>query len=180
MAREFGDEQLELDNEINGLDGRIMSRFDQLGAVGPAATAGLGQAGSVGALSVPQGWTVAAPAIRLAAMASPATNLDATPDVFAGSPASLFSEMVLASMAGRAIYGTLNPGGRERIAATARACPAPPPPRSPSGGAPLVAEMREVAELLGKLGALRDSGILTCEEFNEQKRRLLGTAPASI
>ena len=53
-------------------------------------------------------------------------------------------------------------------------------PSSPSAGAPLVAEMREVAELLGKLGALRDSGILTCEEFNEQKRRLLGTASASI
>jgi PPE-repeat protein len=179
MAREFGDEQLELDNKINGLDGRIMSRFDQLGAVGPAATAGLGQAGLVGALSVPQGWTVAAPAIRLAAMASPATSLDVTPDVFAGSSGSLFSEMVLASMAGRAISGTLNPGGRERVGATARAYPAPPP-RSPSGGAPLVAEMREVAELLSKLGALRDSGILTSEEFNEQKRRLLGTASASI
>jgi hypothetical protein len=40
--------------------------------------------------------------------------------------------------------------------------------------------MREVAELLSKLGALRDSGILTSEEFNEQKRRLLGTASASI
>lgn len=29
--------------------------------------------------------------------------------------------------------------------------------------------MREVAELLSKLGPLRDSGILTGEEFNEQK-----------
>jgi PPE-repeat protein len=121
---EIGDEQLELDNKINGLDGRIMSRFNQLGTVGPAATAGLGQAGSVGALSVPQGWTAAAPAIRLAAMASPVTSIDATPDVLAGSPASLFSEMTLASMAGRAIYGTRNPGGRERVGATARACPA--------------------------------------------------------
>jgi PPE-repeat protein len=175
---EIGDEQLELDNKINGLDGRIMSRFDQLGAVGSAGSAGLGRAASVGALSVPPGWTAAAPAIRLAAMASPVTSIDAAPDVFAGSPASLFSEMTLASMAGRAMYGTLSAGGRERVGVTARACPGPP--RSPSGGAPLVAEMREVAELLSKLGALRDSGILTSEEFNEQKRRLLGTASASI
>jgi hypothetical protein len=29
--------------------------------------------------------------------------------------------------------------------------------------------MREVAELLSKLGSLRDSGILTGEEFNERK-----------
>ena len=40
--------------------------------------------------------------------------------------------------------------------------------------------MREVAELLGKLGSLRDSGILTLGEFNEQKRRLLGAIPASL
>ncbi len=40
--------------------------------------------------------------------------------------------------------------------------------------------MREIAELLGKLGSLRDSGILTGEEFNVQKRRLLGSIPASV
>ncbi|WP_232079081.1 SHOCT domain-containing protein [Mycobacterium florentinum] len=34
--------------------------------------------------------------------------------------------------------------------------------------------MREFAELLGKLGELRDAGLLTDEEFNEQKQRLLG------
>jgi hypothetical protein len=37
----------------------------------------------------------------------------------------------------------------------------------------IAAEIDELTELLGKLGALRDSGILTNEEFNEQKRRLL-------
>ena len=35
------------------------------------------------------------------------------------------------------------------------------------------AEICELAEALGKLGVLRDSGILTDQEFNEQKHRLL-------
>jgi hypothetical protein len=38
----------------------------------------------------------------------------------------------------------------------------------------VAAEINELAEVLGKLGALRDSGVLTDEEFNEQKHRLLG------
>ena len=33
--------------------------------------------------------------------------------------------------------------------------------------------IREFAELLVKLGDLRDSGLLTDDEFNEQKERLL-------
>jgi len=37
----------------------------------------------------------------------------------------------------------------------------------------ITAEIREFAELVARLGALRDSGLLTDEEFNEQKHRLL-------
>ena len=37
----------------------------------------------------------------------------------------------------------------------------------------IAAEIREFTELLGKLGDLRDSGLLTDEEFSEQKQRLL-------
>ena len=51
----------------------------------PSVTAGLGQAASVGRLSVPQAWTVAAPEIRLAALTSPATSLGAAPEVMAAS-----------------------------------------------------------------------------------------------
>jgi PPE-repeat protein len=164
---EIADDQELLTHQMNGLERQMMNRFDQLGALGSAGSAGLGQAASVGALSVPAGWTVAAPAIRLATMALPATSLGAAPEVFAASPASLFSEMTLASMAGQAIGGTVSSGRRERIAATTRACPAPSlrPPGVPMTG--IAAEIRELAEL-------RVSGILTDEEFNEQKRRLLG------
>jgi PPE-repeat protein len=175
-AGEFSDEKDVLTNKIKVWGDRIINRLDQLGAVGSASSASLGQAASVGALSVPPGWTTAAPAIRLAAVALPAlpvTSLGVAPEVFAGSPGSLFSQMALASMAGRAIGGPVSPGGRERIGATTRVYPAP---SHKSPGAPIteIAEMREVAELLGKLGSLRDSGILTAEEFNEQKQRLLG------
>jgi PPE-repeat protein len=179
-GREIADDQDLLTGQITGMEGRILNRFDQLGVVGSAGSAGLGRAVSVGALSVPPGWTAAAPAVRLAALALPATSLGAAPEVFAGSPGSLLSQMALASMAGRAIGGPVGPGRWERIGATTRAWPAPSP-RSP--GAPttgIAAEINELAELLGKLGALRDSGILSDVEFNEQKRRLLGASPAAI
>jgi PPE-repeat protein len=106
--------------QLSGMEGRIMNRFDQLGAVRTAVSAGVGQATSVGALSVPQAWTAAAPAIRLSAVALPATSLSAAPEVFAGSTGSLFSEMALASMAGRAMGGSVSPGRPERIGAITR------------------------------------------------------------
>jgi PPE-repeat protein len=172
-GREIADDQDALTGQITGMERRLRNRLDQLGALGSAGSAGLGRAASIGALSVPPGWTAAAPAIRLAAVALPASSLGAAPEIFAGSPGSLFSEMALASMAGRAIGGPVSPGRRERIGATTRACPAPSP-RSPGGPMTgIAAEIGELAELLGKLGVLRDSGILTDEEFNEQKRRLL-------
>ena len=144
-----------------------MNRFDQLGAVRTAVSAGAGQATSVGALSVPQAWTAAAPAIRLAAVAFPATGLSAAPEILAGSPGSLFSEMALASMAQRAIGGTVSPGSGKHVGAATGARPAPPLslPRGPVTG--IGAELRELAEL-------RDSGTLTDEEFSELKRRVLG------
>jgi len=155
--------------QITSVEGQILNRLGQVGpvaAVGPAVSAGLGQATSVGALSVPPAWTAAAPAIRLAAVALPATSLSAAPEVFATSPGSLFGEMALASMAGRAIGATVSPGRRERIGAITHTRAAPPQ-RKPGGPVTgIAAELRELAEL-------RDSGILTDDEFSEQKRRLL-------
>jgi hypothetical protein len=117
---------------------------------------------------------MAAPEIRTVAALLPMTSATAAPAVSTGMSGTLFSEMALASMVGRAISSTVSPGARERIGATAWAYPAPPP-RSPCGGpmTGISSEICELAELLGKLGVLRDSGILTDEEFNEQKHRLL-------
>ena len=146
-------------------------------ALGPAAvpsvTAGLGQAPTVGRLSVPPAWTVAAPEIRLAALTLPAANIAAAPEVMAASPGSLFSEMTLANMASRAISGTSTRGCQERAGSISRSRPVWTP-TSPSGhGTTIAADIREFAEALVTLGDLRDSGLLTNEEFNDQKERLL-------
>jgi PPE-repeat protein len=107
--------------QIAAMEGRIMDRLDQFGSTGsaglgaaggPAAgTAGLGRAPSVGGLSVPHSWVVAAPAVKLAVASLPSTSLSAAPTIAAASPGSLFSQMALASMAGRAMAGA-SPAGR--------------------------------------------------------------------
>ena len=135
----------------------------------PPVSAGVGQAGFVGPLSVPRGWVTAAPAIRAATLALPFTSTSAAPAVMAGTSGSLAGSMALAGMAGSAIGNTVSPGRRERVAAT------PPetrvkPPQKPSGepATGISTELRELA-----LAVLRDSGDLTDEEFTE-KRRLFG------
>jgi PPE-repeat protein len=160
--------------QITGMESRIMNRFDQLGVVRSAVSTGLGQATSIGGLSVPMSWAAATSATRPVAMALPTASLSTTPEVFAGSQGSLFSEMALASMAGRAIGGTVSPCRRERGWATTRTRAAPPHRLLGDPVAGITAELRERAELLRELATLRDSGILTDEEFSKEKRRLLG------
>lgn len=140
----------------------------------PSVAAGLGQAATVGRLSVPQAWTVAAPEIRLAALTSPTASLGAVPEAITGSsPGALFSEMTLANMASRAISGTASSGRPERTGSTSPSRPVSTP-TSPSGhGTTMAADIRQFAEALITLGDLRDSGLLTDEEFNAQKDRLL-------
>jgi PPE-repeat protein len=139
----------------------------------PSVTAGLGQAPAVGRLSVPQAWTVAAPEIRLAALTLPATSLGAAPEVMAASPGTLCSEMTLANMASRAIGGTTGRGCQERTGSISRSRPVSTPTSPSSHGTTMAADIREFAEALVTLGDLRDSGLLTDEEFNDQKERLL-------
>jgi PPE-repeat protein len=132
---------------------------------GTTASAGLGEANKVGALSVPAGWTAQAPAIRPAALALPATPVGAAADaaltVGTGSP---LSDMAVGATASRALSSALGTGRRERAKATT-----PETGSLERGGVVkgIAAELRELAEL-------RDSGVLTNEEFLELKRRLLG------
>jgi hypothetical protein len=88
-----------------------MARLNQLGpvtAAGSAAvSADLGGAASVRGLSVPQSWAVAAPPIRLTAAPLPGTGAHTASAVEAGGNGYLLSEMMLASMATRAIGGTV-------------------------------------------------------------------------
>lgn len=157
------------------------------GGFGTLASAGLGEANTVGGLSVPPGWTAAAPAIRPAALALPATSVGAAAEAAAAAApsgtGSLFGEMAVASMAGRAMAGT-SALGRERSRAETARSPRDPNKRDPnkkdkadesattpqvSAGGPITS----IAAELRELASLRDAGILTQQEFEEQKKRLL-------
>jgi PPE-repeat protein len=110
-------------DQIAGTEARIMARLNQLGPVAGAGSAGsagpsvggrpavasadLGGAASVGRLSVPQGWAASGPPISLTATALPRTGAGADSEVDAGGSGNLLSEMLLASMATRAIGGTV-------------------------------------------------------------------------
>ena len=77
------------------------------GMGGPAVTAAAGRAASLGVLSVPQGWTSAAPAFSQVASALPAASgLGAPPPVVPGGPGAPFGAPA-ANMAGRG--GTSQP-----------------------------------------------------------------------
>ncbi len=72
-------------------------------AVGSGAVSGaMGQAALVGSMSVPQGWTEAAPAIRTLASVLP-TNIAAVPSVSLADGSGIFGQMALSSLAGRAV-----------------------------------------------------------------------------
>jgi PPE-repeat protein len=158
------------------------SPFPVITNLGSPVSAGMGEANTISRMSVPTAWAMAAPEIRLSAVALPATSLGAAAEASAGSAGSVFSQMALAGMAGRAMAGTTGTGAgtgrRERIGervgaptnkpAEPQQPESPAPPKSPPGGpiTSIAAELRELA-------SLRDSGILTDEEFTEQKRRLL-------
>ncbi len=160
------------------------SPFPVITNLGSPVSAGMGTANTVGRMSVPTAWAAAAPELRSLTVALPAASVAAA-ETSAGGAGSVFSQMALASMAGRAMAGATGAGGaggpgrRERIgervtvptqnpAAGSQPEPPAPPPQTLPGGpiTSIAAELRELA-------SLRDSGILTEEEFTAQKQRLL-------
>jgi PPE-repeat protein len=70
------------------------------------ATALVGRAGTIGAISVPQNWASAVPAVRTVAAEMDASAADAAPEMAAIAQNGMFGETALASLAGRAIGGT--------------------------------------------------------------------------
>jgi PPE-repeat protein len=157
----------------------------------PSVAAGLGEANAVGALSVPPTWAVATPAVKPISFTLPAlqeTTISATaaPAVEAGSGSTL-SEMALAGMAGRAMAGTVGTGvsrgaakapkDAKAAARTGGATTNSTAVTADKGAAPQDkprAVVTGVAAELREFTKLRDEGILTDEEYTEQKNRLLG------
>lgn len=91
--------------------------------VNAPVTAGVGRAGLVGGLSVPQGWASAAPEIKTVAATVPQSALSAAPAALAADgQGSLVGNMALSGLAGRATAGT--GGAVARSAGTGSAAPA--------------------------------------------------------
>lgn len=136
------------------------------GLGGSAVSASMGQANAVGRLSVPAGWTVAAPEIRTVARVLPMAGAEAAPAAFTGTSGALFSEMAVAGMAGRAMGATSGLGrqpSREAVSPQRVGSPQ----RAPGG------LITSIAAELQKLAELHDSEVLTDDEFHQLKQRLL-------
>ncbi len=155
----------------------------------PRLSAGLAEANTIGGLSVPPSWTISTPAVRPTAVTLPAlSEAAAAGESMPGVSGSALSEMALAGMAGRAMAGTVGtgvgrgagktPGGAISAARTKQA--SSDDDRGAKSGADDGTQSKPravvtgVAAELREFTKLRDEGILTDEEYTEQKNRLLG------
>jgi len=145
-------------------------------AVESSFSAGLGEANTVGRLSVPSAWTVAAPQIRPLAYTLPITGAQAAPEVVSAGSGNLFADMALAGGVGRAVAaGAASPAqGNSRIRMTPRQRPTPPQRPANDAVTEIAAELSELANRAQSLLAkLADSGLMTTEEVTQQRRRFL-------
>jgi PPE-repeat protein len=144
-------------------------------AVQSSVYAGVGEGTTVGRLSAPSAWTVAAPEIRPVAYTLPITAATAAPEI--GGSGNLFSNMGLAGAAGGAVGSTasVGRGGEQRVRMPNGKSPNPPP-RPPSDAVTEIAtELQELATRAQSLLAkLAEAGLMTTEEVTAQKRRFLG------
>jgi PPE-repeat protein len=145
-------------------------------AVEDSFSAGLGEGTTVGRLSVPSAWTVAAPEIRPVAYTLPITGAQAAPEVVSGGSGNLFADMALAGGVGRAVAaGAASPAqGNSRIKMRPRENPKPPERPATDAVTEIAAELSELANRAQSLLAkLADSGLMTTEEVTQQRRRFL-------
>lgn len=141
-------------------------------------SAGMGRASTLGGMSVPQGWSNAAPELRLTALESPLAGA-ARPGPGLLGQMPLFGGAPLMGMPGRGApdsrahrsSDTSDTPGRQ-VHAGALHERGRTPRSTPTVGT--AAELREITDVLVKLAELRASGALTDTEFAEQKQRLLG------
>ncbi len=137
-----------------------------------AVSAEMGESGSLGRLSVPQGWASAAPQVRLAALEAPMPSAApaSAPGMFSDMP--LMGQAPLMGMPGRDTARGPQTPGRQRVAVPGVV--ATPESKTDDRAPGAAAQMREITDVLTKLADLRDNGALTEQEFKEQKQRLLG------
>jgi PPE-repeat protein len=181
---------LRTDNTISGWEGteawpgtddmppeQFQARITNPGAFGVSGpSASLGQANTIGALSVPSNWTVAAPEIRSVAMTSPLTS--AAPAVEVGS-ASTFNQMGIGGMAGQAMAGPPAADGTQENGKPVTHARLTPRVTGAAGDVEAEATPAPRTVVTGVAAAIRDiakqraQGYLTEQEYTEQKKRLL-------
>ncbi|MEO6793043.1 MAG: PPE domain-containing protein [Mycobacterium sp.] len=155
------------------------------GFIPPASafpSAALGDAVSAGRLSVPISWAANAPEIRSLSYTTPLAGpgVGAVPAASLSGAGTAFSQMALAGMGGSALAGSVSRGrggvdapANVQMPQRAAAGSAADSQTGDADGGPgpsvmgIAAEIREFAEL-------RDRGLITNDEYNEQKMRLLG------
>jgi PPE-repeat protein len=137
-----------------------------------AVSAEMGESGSLGRLSVPQGWASSAPQVRLAAIEAPMASAAPASASATFGDMPLLGQAPLMAMPGRDTARGPQTPGRQRVGVPGVVAAPESKPDDRAAGA--AAQMREITEVLGKLADLRDNGALTAQEFNEQKQRLLG------
>jgi PPE-repeat protein len=154
--------------------------------VPPRVSAGVGEANTVGILSVPSAWTVSTSAVTPVAYTLPALPPVAFGTTGEGATlgsSSALGQMALAGLAGRAVAGTLGAGKRggnahdEYIQVVGDAKAAEDAAADGAGATPESAPRAVVVGVAAELREftrLRDEGILTDDEYDEQKNRLLG------
>jgi PPE-repeat protein len=140
-----------------------------------SASVRVSQSATVGRLSVPSAWTVAAPEFRPVAYTLPITSTAGAPEI--GGPGNLLGNMGVAGAAGGAVGSTTSAGrGDQRVRLTPRQGPPPPTQQPPHEVVTAIAsELQELASRAQSLLAkLAESGLVTADEVIEQKRRFLG------
>jgi len=147
--------------------------FSEPPVASPSPVVGSDPATTIGKLSVPSSWTVAAPEVRPAAYTLPITGASAAPEIAAGASSNWFTDMALAGAAGRAVGGT-GPvrNGEQRVRFIH-----PDNLRQQKAQANPSRDMAE--EINGMVAAFAqslltkfaDAGLMTDDEVNEQKQR---------
>lgn len=168
---------------VGEIEAELLPEMALASAVSPVG-AEMGEAATLSGLSVPQAWATAAPTttvIQQAGSALAATADSAVPAATSGSAALPLAAMGAAGLAGRATAGgrrgrgTASPkaAAKQPRRAVVKQRDVPEQPEKPAAR-PLHGPITRISGELRELADLRDAGILTEEEFTEEKRRLLG------
>jgi len=140
-------------------------------------SAGMGEANMIGGLSVPSGWTIAAPEIRSVAKVSPISN--ASPAASVEDSATTFNQMGIGGMAGQAMAGPPAAGGTQESGKAVTHARLTPRVTGASADGEVEASPAPRTVVTGVAAAIRDiakqraQGYLTEQEYKEQKKRLL-------